>query len=429
MNFNTLSPTARVLKKLQNYTLGMPVSSRDNPSIAVINACDIDEGKNLVQNVVAGIRMDADMSVFVHNVPYFGYADKVNPMTAKFTESFRRTSATNAKAIIKTCMADGVVIVTGCEVTAAGLLEGCLEINCPAVVLPLGVEDASTVLQLEGTVTSGKITSAAIDEILQNQHLPRVQSSFFILLEKLGFCVPSASTNKRGGRQAMCALEAGKSAVNITRDIRTPKKILTKQAWQDVVDFCLTGNHDISGLYLLSVIFSATDNKISLDQVGERIQKTSPSNIARLTGTAVGGYAFCQFNGDKPAAFSGKAWVYQNLEDADRAIHGGNVPNKSVVVLQNCLGMDISCIANAIIGMGRAGDIAIATDGICESTEVLTVTYALPHSYENEEFANIQNGDLLEIDVVKGRFNTNILSKELKTRAKRNTTKKPGMYF
>jgi len=437
MNFNTFSPTAKVLKKIQNHSNGHPTSS-EVPCIAVINASDALEAKALVNNVVAGIKFDAGVSVYVHNVPSFGYANKINPMTAKYADSFRRIAMQNALAIIKSNMIDGVVIVADCDTTACGLLEGCLLANCPAMVMPLGTSDlpivekiGKPVVQLAGAVTGGQITKLDSDEILKHATMPNAQYGFFHLLENLGLCVQGAGTNKRlSGQQLAAGIQTGKAVTELTRDLKSPKKIFTKDAWTNVVDFCLTNQCGLGSLYLLSTLFNANDIKLTHESTGERIAKLGITHSVKLSGTAVGGVAYAQFKGEKPSApFTGKSWVYRDLEDADRALLGGNIPSGSVVVLQNCVGVNVSAFAHAIQGMGKATEIAIATDGVCEITDVLTVILASPNSLANEEFANIQNGDTLEIDITKGRFNTNVLSKELKTRQKRSTVKKPTSYF
>lgn len=433
MNFNTLNPTSRVLKKLQNYASGQ--TAKDAPSIAIINASDSEESKKLTNNVIAGI-ISAGGVVYTHNVPYFGYANRISPMTAKFAPAFRDFAKNSATAIIKTNMVEGVVIVSDCAVTTAGLLEGCLIANCPAMVLPIGRCNIANVeathrpvTQIAGSVVGGVITSAQLEELIVTEYMPKFQSDFFSLLEKLGFVVPNASYNKRGsGAQLLCAIETGKVSVKNTAEMLMPKKIFTKKSSEDVVDYCISKKLAISELSLLFRLFDVNDVKISNDLIFERMAKLAgsgvSSNIAKMTGTALGGLAYVQFNGEKHPQIKGKAWCYQTLEDADRALCSGSV-NSGIVVLQNCVGIDVSSIANVILGMKREGEIAIATDGVCEVSDILCVQFATPTSYENEEFANIQNGDILTVDVSMGRFNSDVLAKELNGRAKRNTIKKP----
>jgi dihydroxyacid dehydratase/phosphogluconate dehydratase len=430
MNFNTLTPSTKVLKKLQSFASGQPVSSKDEPCIAIIKACDFAESKDLIVNIKAGIKTSGG-TAFMYSVPYFGFANKTSPMTAKYNQSFFENASSNAQAIIKTNMIDGVVIVTECDITAAGLLHGCLMANCPAIVLPLGKSAMAKNTQIAAQVTAGKITSAQVDDILKElDNTTSYQTAFFDMLEKLGFCVEGASKNrKKGGEQLNAALETGRLAVEITKDIKHPRKVLTKNALQTVTDFALAEKLSISGLELLFLLFNASDVKTPTDFIAERIEKVSAQNTVHVSGTAIGGDGYFQFLTQKPDTFNGKAWVYDNLEDADNALLGGNIPAQSVIVLKNCASVDISAFAFAIEAMGREKEIAIATDGVCELTDVLTVTMCSPDSYANEEFMNIQTGDKLTIDTNNGRFNSNILSKEIKNRQKRNPQKKPVKFF
>jgi len=431
MNFNTLSPTAKMLKKLGNYSTGQPVASNDVPNIAIINACDILEGKKLVENLVCGIKSQG-ASAFVHNAPYFGFCNKINPLTAKYAESFRRVSAATADAIIKSNMADGVVIVADCDITTAGLLHGCLTANCPALVLPLGaVAPYDTALKIMGKVTRGELTTSQSEDVLRNEYLPKSQSTYFTLLENIGLCAAGASTNKRAsGAQLLCALQTGEKVVQYAKSILSPKKFLTKNTYTQVVELTLAGKAKLDALDLIYKLFNANDIKTPHEYLGERAVKTVPTpRIVRTSGSACGGGGYVQYLDTTPPSFSGKAWVYQSLEDADRALLGGSLPSGAVMVLLNCVDTNVTALAHAIIGMGREKEIAIVTDGTCDNTGVLAVSLCRPDSLANEEFANIQNGDALEIDVAKGRFNTSILSKDQKARAKRNTTKKQVIYF
>ena len=79
--------------------------------------------------------------------------------------------------------------------------------------------------------------------------------------------------------------------------------------------------------------------------------------------------------------------------------------------------------------MQKAESIAILTDGFCSATPVLTIANISPDGYANQDFTNIQNGDVIEIDTTKGRININVNSRDMKIRAKRNILKKHEIYF
>jgi len=54
MNFNTLTPSAKVLKKLHNYASGQPVGTKETPHIGVLVGAT--EVGGLVANIMAGIK-------------------------------------------------------------------------------------------------------------------------------------------------------------------------------------------------------------------------------------------------------------------------------------------------------------------------------------------------------------------------------------
>jgi len=431
MNFNSLTPTSKLLKKLVNYSSGQPVTSGDVPHIAVINTCDIIESKKLVEHVIMGVKSQG-AAVFVHNTVNFGFSNKINPMTGKYAESFRRVAASVAEAIIKCNLIDGVVIVTDCDITAAGLLAGCLNIICPALVLPMAGVDNSAVIGTGGKVTSGEITSTQCEDIIRDSAESKCDTTFFKLLGNLGICVETANALKFGsGARFIAAKATGEKIVAYAKDLNSPKKLLSKTAYQSMVDYCLQTGGTISALQLITKLFTANDVKTPHEFIAERASKISPttSRVVLAKGTACSNGGYIQYGESTPPTFSGKAWVYASAEDADTALLLGNVPKGGVMVLHNCVDVNVTAFAYAIEGMGREKDIAIVTDGICDKTPVLVVQMCTPNSLGNEEFANIQNGDALEIDISRGRFNTSIMAKDQKARAKKNTTRKQAVYF
>ena len=444
------------------------MTSSDVPNIVIVNACETIESKKLVEHTAAGARAQG-AAVFTYNVPKFGWATKINPMTAKFADSFWHFSATAMQAVIQTNMADGVVIVADCDVTVGGLLMGAVKSNCPVTVLPLGVAARQDTLKIAGSITNGKLTSTQGENLLkdapplygQTDEFNSV-SSFFILLEAMGLCAEGASLNKKdSGAQLLAAGVTGEKIVTMAKNIASPRKLLTKTAFQDAVTLAAKLGVSVGALGYLRRLVIENDVKIPHELISEVCAKTAlavstenqkctfirdagglkafsnganeavakTSRIVLAKGGACGDGGYIQFNEHTPATFNGKAWVYQTLEEADNALLGGNIPAGSVVVVQNCAGVNVTALSQAILGMGRAKEIAIATDGFCDDVGVLSVTQCCPASHENEEFANIQNGDVLEIDIARGRFNTSISAKDMKTRAKKNTTRKQAVYF
>jgi len=499
MNFNTLSGSAKLHKKLEICATGQPTAPGEVQNIAILCAAEKFANQRLVDCVVFGIKSKNALATIIQ-VPSYSYINKINPMTAKYAASFARTAASSAEAIIKCGLYDGVVIVADCDITAAGLLEGAARANCPALILPTGTSSSATKsiknYRIQGMLTAGKVNARESESLIQNANMSRAisnnfnsVSSFFIMMEVMGFCVPSASHRLIDSAvQLRNAVTTGESIAESAKDVLTPKKFLTRAALGNAIAVCLAISGDISavstasnlvstyekipheiiaeysikipllvapenqGCKYLSQIggvasvlkqLSATPKLIDetvLVYTGEKlrgvlsgwesaclveISKTSRIILAKGSACEGGGYA--QPTENTPASISGRAWVYNSLEDADKALVAGSIPDGSVMVVHNCPDIFVSTLAYTIEGTGK--QIAIITDGLCDKTSALVVTRCSPNSLANEDFANIQNGDQIDIDLGRGRLNTNVLSKDIKTRAKRNDVRKPATYF
>ena len=503
MNYNTLSGSAKLYKKVGLLGTGQMVASGEMPNIAIITTLNAFEHKRLIESVGFGVR-SCGGAVNVFNTPFFGFSNKTNPMSAKYADSFRRVAACNAEAIIKTNLIDGVVAITDCDITAAGIIEGAAKANCPILVLSTGTFDYSAdmnnglnAFQIPGAVTGGKLNSKDSEDLIKDVFFPHgirgdfnSASSFFIVAEAMGLSVPGASINKvDSGNQFRSAVATGEQMCKSAKNLISPRKFLTRENLSNATALALSIGADIGALNHFNNLVKTYDpkiphnliaeytaktpllvapenqncnylNKIGLNTIykklastpkfidetviaynGEKLRsiltETEPANLEPISkfartvlckGSAceLGGYA--QPTPQTPVTISGKAWVYDDLESADKAILSGSITS-GVIVVKNCADTYVSCIAYAIEGMQKQNEIAIVTDGLCEKTPCLVVTRCTPDTFANQEFANIQNGDVLEIDLAKGRFNTNVLAKEQKSREKRNTTKKQQIYF
>lgn len=498
MNFNTLSGSAKFMKKLEIRAMGQTTPSGEVPNIAVLCAVDRFSNLRLVEQIALGVKTKGGI-VSVVDVPAFGFLRKINPMTAEYAASFAQTAASNAEAIIRCGLYDGVVIVADCDVTAAGLLTGAARANCPALVISVGVSAGASDtkdFKTAGLVAGGKLNARQGDDLV-SQAADRSGvsvnfnsvSTFFILCEAMGLCVPTASTTQMNSAPHFRnAAATGEAIFESAKNVLAPKKFLTRAALGNAIAFIISIGGDVSAIstvtnlvsiyekipheiiaeysakvpllvepqeqncdtfmakYSIAKIYkylAATPKLIdetALDFTGERLRNilaaTESAELAPVSKTARvylvrgsacenGGYV--QATENTPASISGKAWVYSSLEDADKALAAGSIPDGSVVVVQNCADISVSALCYTVEGMER--QIAIVTDGLCDKTSILAVTRCSPDTFANEEFANIQNGDQIEIDLGRGRINTSASAKDLKIRAKRNDVKKPVLYF
>jgi len=501
MNFNTLSGSAKLYKKLEVYATGQMVASGEVPNIAILCAVDRFANQRLVDCVATGIKTKNGL-VSVVDVPCFGYFSKINPMTAKYAASFARVASSSAESIIKCGLYDGVVIIADCDVTAAGILEGAARANCPALIVPVGVcvgaSKAVENYKIQGMLTGGKINARDSEALVKNAKTFRgipsefnSVSTFFILMEVLGFCVPGASLSSvESAVHLRNAVASGEAIYESAKSVLTPKKFLTRGALGNAIALCLSIGGDISAVAMVCGLVSAYEkikheiiaeysakiplllvpenqNCVYLAQIGgvagvvkqlagtpklldesafvfsgeklksalagweaaglEVASKTARVVLVKGSACEDGGYA--QPTGSTPASISGKAWVYATLEDADKALVAGNIPDESVIVVHNCVDTCVSALAYTIEGMGKQSKIAVITDGVCDKTSALVVTRCMPSSLENGTFANLQNGDVVDIDIGRGRLNTSVHAKEIKARSKKNSVRKNFGYF
>ena len=77
-----------------------------------------------------------------------------------------------------------------------------------------------------------------------------------------------------------------------------------------------------------------------------------------------------------------------------------------------------------IEGMGLAGDVALITDGrISGGTSGLNVSAVMPEAYRDGKIALLQDGDKIDIDLIKLKIAMDVNSKDLKTREKKHKPK------
>jgi len=208
----------------------------------------------------------------VHTVPYFGILNRVNTLTAPFSQSIKRLASSNAEAIIKTNLADGVVIVSDCEITTAGLIMGCIKSNCPILVMPLGVSRTTHVhmLQFTGGTQSRKskegieralemlTTSAGYDSFIMSA------PTFFMGLEVAGVCLNNASLGTyNSAKQLSTAFETGKKIIDVVKGNLSSRRMFSRASHYNVVAFLLSIGGSVAGIKHLLDLFTHDGTRIS----------------------------------------------------------------------------------------------------------------------------------------------------------------------
>lgn len=137
--------------------------------------------------------------------------------------------------------------------------------------------------------------------------------------------------------------------------------------------------------------------------------------------------AFVQYRNTEPV-FVGTARVYNNEEMAIDAILHKEIREGNVVVIRaegakSGPGMREIYAAPALLsGFGLSDKVAIVTDGrIADIYDGMIVGHITPETSDSDYLTVIQDGDEVEINVLKGRISCNINAKELAQRVKNNT--------
>lgn len=122
----------------------------------------------------------------------------------------------------------------------------------------------------------------------------------------------------------------------------------------------------------------------------------------------------------------GPAKVFNSEEEAVKAIEAGKVEPGDIVVIRyegpaGGPGMrEMLQITGAIFGMGLAEDVALVTDGrFSGATRGFMVGHVSPEAIAGGPIALVEQGDIITIDVEKGRIDVRVESEELEERRKR----------
>lgn len=145
------------------------------------------------------------------------------------------------------------------------------------------------------------------------------------------------------------------------------------------------------------------------------------STLRVLYGNVAEEGAFVHYKGE--GAFVGNARIYHNEESAIDALLHREIRPQDVIVIQNegpksCPGMrEIYAVLALIEGMGLQGKVAVITDGrIADFYDGIVVGHITPETNEHSTFAVLQDGDVIEISIAKGKINCDIKSKDLQIR-------------
>lgn len=424
MNLKTFDKSTRIMKQADLAIHGQPLQGNTNSTLIGILDCTQDGNTNLIQNLICGIRKSEGFAV-TFNLTNFNNLQRLAPATAKYAYNYYSMVANNTAALVRTQMLDGVIAIVDNYVMGLGVLLGCTQTNCPVLIMPTGIyhEEDTRLLDAAGKIATREIKAGETEKYADGYtHKFGTPASdtltmdFYRLLEAFELTVPGATTlTANSGMVLDLASTASTTIMQMANDIITTKRLISKRTINEKLSQYQNMNGSISGLLMFKKIFEVVDLKVA-----PTMYSTLKANFADQ--------AYVVSDSTAPLTMKGQAWVYTTIADAVTALASNAIDN-GIVILQCCTACDVSIVAHTIRAMNKANSIALLTDGFCSATPVLTVANITPDGYDNQDFANIQNGDEIEIDVTKGRINVDVNSKDMKIRAKRNITKKRETYF
>ncbi|MBW8383327.1 MAG: dihydroxy-acid dehydratase, partial [Youngiibacter sp.] len=129
---------------------------------------------------------------------------------------------------------------------------------------------------------------------------------------------------------------------------------------------------------------------------------------------------------------SGPCRVFDSEDEAIEAIYGGRIVKGDVVVIRyegpkGGPGMrEMLAPTSAIVGMGLDSDVALITDGrFSGATRGAAIGHVSPEAALGGNIGLLREGDILDIDMVKGTINARLSDEEFEARRKTHKILEP----
>jgi dihydroxy-acid dehydratase len=158
----------------------------------------------------------------------------------------------------------------------------------------------------------------------------------------------------------------------------------------------------------------------------------SESHLVILYGNLAPGGAVAKISGKEGLAFSGKAIVFENEQDALAAILDGRVKKGHVIVIRHegpvgGPGMrEMLSPTSAVMGKGLGKEVALITDGrFSGGSHGFVVGHITPEAALGGPLAAVKNGDPITIDATQRTLNLEIPKEELTKRLAKWKAPKP----
>ena len=156
------------------------------------------------------------------------------------------------------------------------------------------------------------------------------------------------------------------------------------------------------------------------------------SHLVVLRGNLAPQGAVAKISGKEGLSFTGKAIVFENEQDALKAILDGTVKKGHVIVIRQegpvgGPGMrEMLSPTSAVMGKGLGKDVALITDGrFSGGSHGFVVGHITPEAALGGPIALLKNGDVITIDASKNQLNVDVPAAELAKRKEKWKAPKP----
>ena len=210
----------------------------------------------------------------------------------KFSLVSREVIADSVEVVANAQAFDGLVGIGGCDKNMPGILMGMARVNIPAVfvyggtILPgrgLGKDlDIVSCFEAVGQVSSGKITRAEFKEV-ECKACPGEGScggmytanTMASAIEAMGMSLPGSSSQPAASKDKTkdCA-EASRAALALVKKGVTPRKIMTRKAFENAIRVVLVLGGSTNAVLHLLAMADAAGVKLTLDDFQKFSDKT-----------------------------------------------------------------------------------------------------------------------------------------------------------
>ena len=427
------------LKRALYKSMGFTGEQLGKPIIAIANSyTNATPGhfvlKQLCESVKEGIiKAGGTPMEFSTVAPCDGIAEGHEGM--RYILPTRDLIASSIECMVRAHRFDGLVLLGSCDKIVPGMLMAAARLEMPAIFLNGGPMypasycgrhyDGNIVTEAIGWKQQGRIDEEEfrhIEDIAEpcpgSCAMLGTANTMSALSESLGMSLMGSSTIPAvlAARMAK-GVETGEKIVELVQKGVTTKDILTEDAFENAVMHLLTMGGSTNGILHLQAIyheaglgelprFSYTNNRNMIKTAEEPFAPTGGVAILKGNIAPLG----CVI---KPAAvpkhmfrYSGRAQVFTTEEESYQAVLEGRVKPGTCMVLmyegpKGGPGMpEMYKTMKYLEGMGLSDTCALITDGrFSGSNRGLFVGHISPEAYEQGDFALIQDGDVIEIDV------------------------------